>query len=207
MRGVNATPSNPLMEAIHSETTLLILSSLLARTLQAYNALTLNIESLLTTPLSIKGETRKYNSQTHTTRGRSTRLPPSSSKQTTNNSRQHSDFRGNVTTYIHDYNIYTNLNQSGIWLKMTTSTIQTIIDPTMLKGQQIFILVHLGKIIYAWKTLLIDQPIGESLYSPHRLLKNLLLIDKMFRLGEWDKIIMALPIVRSFKSPCVTARL
>lgn len=46
MRGVNATPSNPLMEAIHSETTL-ILSSLLARTLQANNALALNIESLL----------------------------------------------------------------------------------------------------------------------------------------------------------------
>lgn len=43
-------------------------------------------------------------------------------------------------------------------------------------GQQIF---TLGKIIYAWKTLLIDQPIGESLYSPHRLLKNLLLIDKI----------------------------
>lgn len=58
MRGVNATPSNPLMEAIHSETTLLILSSLLAQTLQAYNAHTLNIESLLTTPLSIKGATK-----------------------------------------------------------------------------------------------------------------------------------------------------
>lgn len=30
-------------------------------------------------------------------------------------------------------------------------------------GQQIFILVNKGKIIYTWKTLLIDQSIGESM--------------------------------------------